>query len=213
LIATILSQHTADRNSSAAFAALQDRYASWEEIASAPVKELAATIRSAGLARIKADYISSALKALQERIGTMDLALLRDLPMEEGRQLLLSLPGVGPKTAACVLLFSCDHPALPVDTHVHRLAGRLCLIAPTANADQAHEVLQDLIPPADVYDFHVNLIRHGRRVCRARDPRCGECVLQAHCGYFNEARMSRSNGPAVFVERSQSLAAANGTAR
>jgi endonuclease-3 len=187
LIATILSQHTADRNSGAAFAALQERYSSWQEIASAPIKELAATIRSAGLANIKARYIKSVLMALQVRYGSMDLTFLRDISMDEAREILRSLPGVGAKTAACVLLFSCDHPALPVDTHVHRVARRLRLIGPQVTAEQAHRELERLVPPKDVYDFHVNLIRHGRRVCLAREPRCGKCVLQADCAYFHSA--------------------------
>jgi endonuclease-3 len=184
LIATILSQHTADRNSAGAFRALKQRYGSWAEIASAPPGELAETIREAGLARLKARYIQGALLALQERYGTMDASFLRAMPLEDARSVLRSLPGVGPKTAACVLLFSCEHAALPVDTHVHRVSRRLGLIGPRTSAEEAHEELSALVDLDDVYDFHVNLIAHGRAVCRALDPRCGECSLQTDCDFF-----------------------------
>lgn len=190
LIATILSQHTADRNSGAALAALQEHYTSWSEVAYADTSELAATIRGAGLANQKARHIQRALREVERRHGHMDLEFLKSLPMAEARHELLTLPGVGPKTAACVLLFSCCHPALPVDTHVHRLARRLGLIGPRDSADAAHELLEDLVPAQDVLDFHVNLILHGRRVCRAQHPRCGECILQGRCDHFQQARGS-----------------------
>jgi endonuclease-3 len=117
----------------------------------------------------------------------MDLAFLRDMPMDAARAELESLPGVGPKTAACVLLFSCGLPALPVDTHVHRLAKRLGLIDERTSAEQAHRLLADAVAPEDVYDFHVRLIAHGRQVCHARDPQCGVCVLQEVCAFYNAA--------------------------
>lgn len=186
LIATILSQHTADRNSHAAYDRLEARYASWEEIAYGDERELAETIRVAGLANIKARRIQETLRALDERYGSMDLGFLRDLPLQEARAILLSLPGVGPKTAACVLLFSCDLPALPVDTHVHRLAKRLGLIGPRTSAERAHDELERLVPPDDAYDFHVNLIAHGRQMCHARDPKCALCPLQHLCTYHVE---------------------------
>ena len=187
LVHTILSQHTADRNSGAAFRALKERYTSAHDLARADVGELAQTIRSAGLANIKAARIKETLLTLEARYGTADLSFLKDLPMEEGEEILRSLPGVGPKTAACVLLFSCKQPALPVDTHVHRVARRLGLIGPRTSAEKAHDELARLVSPADVYDFHVGLIRHGRRVCQAQHPRCGQCVLQAQCDYFHMA--------------------------
>lgn len=184
LIGTILSQHTVDRNSSRAFAELNLRYSSWAEVAEAHTGELATTIRVAGLANIKAARIQEALRSLQDRFGTMDLEFIKEMPMSEARDILRSLPGVGPKTAACVLLFSCGLPALPVDTHVHRLARRLGLISTRESAEGAHAKLEELVPPADVYDFHVNLIAHGRQVCHAQNPHCGECVLQVECDYF-----------------------------
>jgi endonuclease III len=192
LIATILSQHTADRNSGEAFSRLEARYATWEEIACADPRELAETIRCAGLANIKAARIQATLHALEERYGTMDLGFLRDLSLDEAREALRGLPGVGPKTAACVLLFSCGLPALPVDTHVHRLAQRLGLIEQGVSAERAHVELERMVHPGDVYDFHVNLIAHGRRVCLARDPRCSVCPLQSQCRWFARGREEQS---------------------
>jgi len=184
LIATILSQHTADRNSGLASERLKECYANWAEIADAGVNELAAVIRPAGLGNIKAARIQSVLRELDRRHGSMDLAFLNDLPLAQARELLRTLPGVGPKTAACVLLFACDLPALPVDTHVHRVTKRLGLIGATDSAERAHDALEALVPPEDVYDFHVTVIAHGRQVCQARHPRCEVCVLQRHCDYW-----------------------------
>lgn len=183
LIATILSQHTADRNSHLAMERLMDRYQSWEEIAYADALELAGVIRPAGLANIKASRIRETLREIERRRGDMDLSFLCDLPLEEARRELESLPGVGPKTAACVLLFACDLPALPIDTHVHRVARRLGLIGRKTTAERAHVELGALVAAEDVYDFHVNLIAHGRAVCASRDPHCGECALQTQCAY------------------------------
>jgi len=188
LIATILSQHTADRNSGLAFERLKERYASWADIADADVNELASVIRPAGLGNIKAARIQSVLHELDRRHGSMDLAFLNDLPLTEARELLRTLPGVGPKTAACVLLFACDLPALPVDTHVHRVTKRLGLIGATDSAERAHDALEALVPAEDVYDFHVTVIAHGRQVCQARRPRCEVCVLQQHCEYWLQVR-------------------------
>jgi endonuclease III len=143
-------------------------------------------IRSAGLGRIKAERIQAALAEIERRFDTLDLNFLRELPFPQARAALKGVPGVGPKTAACVLMFACGHPALPVDTHVHRVAERLGLIGRKVSADRAHDVLESMVPAEDVYDFHVNLITHGRRICLARRPRCGVCPLQDCCQYFGE---------------------------
>ena len=188
LIATILSQHTADRNSGVAFTQLKERYGTWADITDANVNELAAVIRPAGLGNIKAARIQSVLHELNRRHGSMDLAFLNDLPLMQAREMLRTLPGVGPKTAACVLLFACDLPALPVDTHVHRVTKRLGLIGATDSAERAHDALEALVPAEDVYDFHVTVIAHGRQVCQARRPRCEMCVLQKHCDYWLQVR-------------------------
>src|SRR5205814_9368352 len=124
-------------------------------------------IRHGGLAEIKAARIKSILAEIAESAGELDLGFLRELPLEEGRAFLRSLGGVGPKTAACVLLFACGKPAMPVDTHVHRVSQRLGLVPTKATAEQAHAILEELVPPALVYDFHMNLIRHGRQRCKA----------------------------------------------
>jgi endonuclease III len=186
LIATILSQHTSDINSGRAFAALKIAYPTWDAVAEADPTTLTAVIRSAGLGRIKAERIQAALAEIERRFGTMDLDFLRDLPLVEARAALKGVPGVGPKTAACVLMFACGHPALPVDTHVHRVAVRLGLIGGKISADRAHDLLEAMVPAEDVYDFHVNLISHGRQVCVARRPRCEACPLQDCCQYFAE---------------------------
>jgi endonuclease III len=181
LIATILSQNTSDRNSDAAFAELRKRFPEWESVRRAPVAQVARAIRTGGLARQKAPRIKAILRQLRARRGELSLDFLHDLPSAEAFRYLRAFAGVGPKTAACVLLFACDKPVLPVDTHVHRVSRRLGLIGPRTSAEKAHEELARLTPPNKVLEFHVQLIRHGRRVCTARDPRCEDCVLLDGC--------------------------------
>lgn len=181
LVVTILSQNTSDRNAARAFAALKGRYPTWEETLAAPPAELAAVIRSGGMATIKAARIQRTLAAIQERHGTLDLRFLADLPLDEARRWLASLPGVGSKTASCVLLFSFGRPALPVDTHVQRVARRLGLVPERSSPDQIAAMLEARISPAEVFDLHMGLIRHGRQVCLARRPRCASCVLTSRC--------------------------------
>lgn len=181
LVLTILSQNTADTNSGRAFSRLMRRYSSWAEVAAAPLDQLIETIEAGGLARQKAPRIQAALRAIQERSPGFDLEFLRELPLEEARAWLRSLPGVGPKTAACVLLFALGLPALPVDTHVERVAKRLGLVDSRHTAEQAHDDLAALVPPADYYRFHMLLIKHGRRTCAARRPACERCPLAARC--------------------------------
>lgn len=184
LIQTVLSQNTADVNSDRAYANLLDRYGgNWDAVRDAPVEAIAETIRIGGLAEIKAARIKAILEAIAERVGELDLCFLRELPMEEGRAFLRSLGGVGPKTAACVLLFACGKPVLPVDTHVHRVSQRLGMVPEKAAAERAHELLEELIPSDLVYSYHMLLIRHGREVCKAQRPRCGECPVLDLCAY------------------------------
>lgn len=177
LILTVLSQNTADTNSGRAFVQLMRRYPSWNAIAAAPTEELVATIQSGGLAQQKAPRIQAILRAVAERSPDWDLSFLQTMPLEEARTWLRALPGVGPKTAACVLLFSLGRPALPVDTHVERVTKRLGLIAAKATADQAHDLLEALVDPADYYPFHMLMIKHGRRICAARKPACDRCPI------------------------------------
>jgi endonuclease-3 len=184
LILTILSQNTSDRNSGRAWRLLRARYSTWEDMLSADTRELYEVIKPAGLGNIKAPRIQSVLQEILNRRGSFDLTFLRDLPMAEAKQWLISLPGIGPKTAACVLCFACDMPALPVDTHVHRVSQRLGLIGPKVSADAAHDLLEQAVPPDQVYAFHVNLILHGRQICHAQRPECGRCPLAELCDYY-----------------------------
>jgi endonuclease-3 len=184
LIETVLSQHTNDHNRDRAFAALRQRFPSWEEVREAPLPELEEAIRPGGLARQKAPRIQAILEQLGEE---PDLDWTREAPVEESREYLLSLPGVGRKTAACVLIFSWGIPEIPVDVHVHRVGGRLGLFPEKASFDKAHDEMLAIVPPEDAYELHVNLIRHGRTICRPK-PRCGECGLRRMCPWYRENR-------------------------
>jgi endonuclease-3 len=177
LILTVLSQNTNDRNRDVAWARLRERLPSWDAVREAPVREIEDAIRPGGLAPTKAVRI----KRILEAIGGDDLCWLEDAPLEEARDYLCDLPGVGRKTAACVLLFSFGRPEVPVDTHVYRVASRLGIIRPGASFDEAHDEMLRLVDPEDAYEVHVLLIRHGRRTCVARAPRCSECPLRRMC--------------------------------
>ena len=183
LVATVLSQHTSDINSERAFAQLKDRFSSWEQVAAAPAGDVADAIRCGGIADQKARRIQQILAAVCEREGRLDLGRLHDLDDVAARTYLESLPGVGPKTAACVLTFAMGRAAFPVDTHVHRVAVRLGWVPASASAVQAHARLRDLVPPDARYDLHLALIAHGRAVCRARRPACEVCVLGLRCDF------------------------------
>jgi endonuclease-3 len=186
LVLTILSQNTSDANSGRAFVRLLERFASWDEVIDAPLPELIAAIQPGGLAPTKAPRIQAALRDVKARTGGFDLRFLESMPLEEARTWLRSIHGVGPKTVACVLLFSLGRPAMPVDTHVFRVAARLALIPPRAGkaimtAEKAHEALESRVAPEDFYAFHIGLIKHGRRTCTAQRPRCPDCVLVDLC--------------------------------
>ncbi len=181
LIATILSQNTSNANSDAAFAQLKRRFPTWERVRAAKTRSVAAAIRVAGLSRLKAPRIKAILVELQRQRGGLSLDFLRDVPDDEALAYLRRLKGVGPKTAACVLLFACDKPILPVNTQVHRVSKRLGLIGPRTSAERAHELLARTVPKELVLDFHVLLIRHGKTICLPRKPRCTECVLLDAC--------------------------------
>jgi endonuclease-3 len=181
LILTILSQHTADRLSGLAFIRLTERYSDWEQLREAPVEEIEARIQPAGLSHMKAPRLKRVLDQVLSDRGGYDLAFLADLPLQESKAWLMALPGVGPKTAACVLMFALGRPALPVDTHVYRVARRLGLIPPKMSADRAHEQLESIVPQRDIYAFHVGLIKHGRYTCVAQRPHCEACVLNDIC--------------------------------
>jgi endonuclease III len=183
LVLTILSQNTNDRNRDVAYARLRSRFASWAEVAAAPVAEVEGAIRPGGISKVKSARIQQILHVVSEQMGNLDLGFLERAPREQALEFLESLPGVGRKTAACVLLFSYDRPELPVDTHVYRVASRLGLVRPRASFEQAHDDLLALSDPADVYELHVNMLRHGRRLCRPQRPLCGECPLLRICPF------------------------------
>jgi endonuclease III len=180
-VATVLSQHTSDTNSARAFESLKKRFLTWEQVADADPTDLADAIRSGGLADQKAPRIRAILRAIEEREGSIDLSRLDKLSDNEVDEYLCSLPGVGPKTAACVLVFSMGRAAFPIDTHVHRVTRRLGWIDDEASADKAHRELAPRVPPEIRYELHMALIDHGRRVCVARRPRCSDCVLLDLC--------------------------------
>ena len=184
LISTILSQNTNDRNRDRAFANLRATFPTWEEVRDAPLVDVIDSIRSAGLANQKGQCIQSMLHDLTLERGSLDLEFLRYMPLEEARSWLTSYKGVGPKTAAIVLLFSLDKSAFPVDTHVYRVSGRLGLRPVKMTADDSHAYLESILPPDTYYAAHINLIRLGREVCSARSPDCPNCVLKRMCNYY-----------------------------
>ena len=181
LVFTILSQHTSDVNAEKAFTTLLHTFGSWETVAEADPETIAQCIWVGGLSRVKAPRIRAVLQRIRELRGAIDLSFLKELPLDQAKAWLRQLPGVGPKSAAIVLCFALGMPAFAVDTHVHRVAGRLGLIGTKTTAEQAHDVLEKQVPPERVFPFHVYLITHGRRVCKAPRPRCGECVLAFGC--------------------------------
>ena len=184
LVSTILSQNTNDVNRDRAFERLRERFPTWEAVRDAPVDELVEVVRPAGLAPTKAPRIQEALRRVSEERGEIEIGFLGEMGVEEARAWLLDIPGVGPKTAAIVLLFALGMPAFPVDTHVHRVTRRLGLIPDKTSREKAHDLLEALAPAEIYYVFHLNVIEHGRAVCRARKPKCDACVLQDGCAYF-----------------------------
>jgi endonuclease III len=182
LILTVLSQNTNDRNRDVAHARLRERFPDWAAVRDAPVAGVEEAIRPGGLAPTKARRIQAILRAL----GDDDLRWLEQAPLDEARSYLCELPGVGRKTAACVLLFSYGRPDVPVDTHVYRVGSRLGLFRPGASFEEAHDELLRLCDPEDAYELHVLLIRHGRRTCTSRAPRCPDCPLVRMCPYGRE---------------------------
>ena len=184
LVLTVLSQNTNDRNRDVAYARLRERLPAWEAVRDAPLDEVEEAIRPGGISRIKAGRIQAILRELDGD----DLTWLESAPVEHGRAFLCELPGVGRKTAACVLLFSYGLPEVPVDTHVHRVGSRLGLFRPGGSFDEAHDEMLRLVDPEDAFELHVSLIRHGRRTCTAHAPRCPECVLRRMCPYARALR-------------------------
>lgn len=183
LILTILSQSTSDLNSNRAYSSLKQRFPEWESVRRARTATIAAAIESGGLANTKSIVIKNVLNQILARRGQLDLSFLHSAPLTVANEFLLSLKGIGPKTAACVLLFACQRPVFPMDTHILRLTRRLGLVPEKTNDKIAHELMNSLVPPKKHYSLHINLIKHGRSVCRPQNPQCNQCSLQEQCHF------------------------------
>lgn len=183
MVATILSQNTNDANRDLAYTRLRARFNTWEAVRDAKTDDIVEAIRPAGLANQKGPRIQQALRRITEERGALNIDFLAALPVDEARAWLTSINGIGPKTAAIVLLFCYDRPAFPVDTHVHRVTGRLGLRPESLSADDTHTLMEALCPPGAEGPFHLNLIRHGREVCAARRPMCEACALRKECAF------------------------------
>ena len=181
LILTVLSQNTNDINRDRAWRSLKENFPTWQDVLDAPVKRIENAIRTGGLANSKSKYIKNILSHMKSQGGGFNLDHLKHAPLDEAMAELTGLPGVGIKTAACVMLFSFERPVMPVDTHVGRLSRRLGLVTSKASADQTFYVLMALTPDDLIYSFHVYLIRHGRNVCKSQKPKCEECGIQRLC--------------------------------
>ena len=178
LVLTVLSQSTNDRNRDIAYLGLTDRFGTWEDVRDAPNELVEEAIRRGGISKVKSARIQAILEAIGEPLS---LDHLRELPLREAQDELCALPGVGRKTAACVLLFSFGMDDIPVDTHVSRVGTRLGLFRPGAPLEELHDAMLELTPPGAAWELHVNLLRHGRRTCAAQRPACEVCALRPMC--------------------------------
>lgn len=194
LVHIILTQNTSDANSDRAYAQLRRAFPTWDAVLEADAAKVAGAIRVGGLADIKAARIQDILRRIKERHGSLDLGFLKDMDRGQAVEYLCSYRGVGHKTAACVLLFSLKIPVFPVDTHVHRVSRRLALVPEGADAVRTHEILDAAVPDELKYQFHVNTVVHGRRTCRARNPRCEVCLLRDECLYHARAVAEKDMG-------------------
>jgi endonuclease-3 len=186
LVCTIISQNTNDNLRDQAYRTLRQRFPTWEEVRDAPVQDVIDAIKIAGLGQTKAPRMQEALRRITAERGRLELDFLREMSVEDAKAWLTAMDGVGPKTAAIILLFSLGMPAFPVDTHIHRVSRRLGLIPPQASRERAHELLEAMLPPETYYAFHLNLIQHGREICGARKPRCELCTLRDLCDYYQQ---------------------------
>lgn len=201
LVDILLSHRTKDAQTAAAYASLLRAFGDWAGVRDAPTAEVEAAIAGVNWPELKAPRIQAILRQITEERGALNLDFLCDMPVDEAAAWLGCLAGVGPKTVACVLLFSCRLPILPVDTHVHRVSGRLGLITTKVTAEDAHPLLQALLPPdaRTIYDFHKALLRHGQRICVYARPQCGRCAVRDLCDYYATLKMadptSRTSAP------------------
>ncbi len=184
LISCILSQSTNDRNRDLAFERLKERFPTWADARFAALDELIDAIRPAGLANQKGPRIQNVLAVIHDKVGEYSIDFLNELSIDEAKAWLVSLRGIGPKTAAIVLCFAYGRPAFPVDTHIYRVSKRIGFLPEKLSADDAHPVMEAIAPPEDYYQFHIQLIQHGRDTCHARTPACERCPITAHCDYL-----------------------------
>ena len=183
LIQIILSQATSDVNSHRTFAALKRRFPTWDDALRARETTIAATIKAGGLANQKARVIKSLLRQIKAQHGTLDLSFLHEMTAADAVEYLAQFRGAGPKTVACTLLFACRKDVFPLDTHIFRVLRRVGLIPARSSDRRAHEIMNALVPAGKFYSLHVNLIRHGRKICRPRDPLCTRCPIVEYCDY------------------------------
>jgi endonuclease-3 len=195
LVETILSQNTTDLNSGRAYLALRERFADWDDVRRADVRSIESTIRGGGLARTKAGRIKKILSGIHAESGALDLSSLRRLTTDEVFEYLLSLDGVGMKTAACVALFDLHREVMPVDTHVHRVVGRLGVAGHPKTPEATFKAMRPLVPEGASLSLHINLIRLGRNVCRPREPRCPDCPVARECEHGRSMRSSAGRSP------------------
>lgn len=186
LIGTILSQNTTDKNSSRAFEQLKATYPGYSDVLNAPEEELIEVIRIAGLANQKAPHIQRSLRKILDERGEFDLEFIGEMPADEARAWLTSIKGVGLKTASIVISFNFNGLAFPVDTHINRVAQRIGFTPEGSNPDKSTYIMEDIVPPKDYFAFHIQMIQHGRAVCKARNPKCIECPLQNLCDYYQQ---------------------------
>jgi endonuclease-3 len=186
LVNTILSQSTTDWNRDLGFARLRERLPTWEAVRDAPTETVIDAIRPAGLASQKGPRIQEALRTITAQQGAITLDFLANLPLPEAKAYLTRLHGIGPKTAAIILCFAFNRPAFPVDRHVHRVVQRIGLIGAKTTPDQAHDMMEAIVPNDQYYEAHLNLIRHGREICHASNPECERCPLTHLCDYYQK---------------------------
>jgi endonuclease-3 len=191
LVVTVLSQNTSDTNRDRAFKELKRRFPDWDDVLTASRQRLESAIKVGGLARIKSGRILKMLRSIKKKHGELNLDFLTQWTESKVRNYLLELDGVGPKTAACVLAFSLGRDVMPVDTHVFRVAGRLGLLPEKTTPEKAHEYFLELRGSVSLYQFHLNLIAHGRNICKAQNPLCAECKLKRLCNYYAEVVRNR----------------------
>lgn len=193
LVQVILSQNTNDKNRDRAWRSLKRSFENLGDVINTDVDDIADAISVAGLHNTKAERIKKCLEEIKERRGELDLSFLEDMDVEEAKNWLRQLPGIGPKSAAVVLNFSFGKETFPVDTHVFRVTKRLGLVPEKTTREKAHEILEEKVPDGRKQEFHINLIKHGRKICIARKPRCERCSLSGVCDYFARNRPLDSN--------------------